>query len=116
MSAHSTTGDGTLTAVQLACQLRAAESSLGELARLVETFPQVLVNVREVDKSRVDSDPAVTAALRAAEAALGSSGRVLLRASGTEALVRVMVEAATERQAEAIAERLANVVARQLGA
>jgi phosphoglucosamine mutase len=115
MTRHATTGDGVLTAVQLAGQVRAAESSLGELARLVEAFPQVLVNVPEVDKSRVASDPVVVAAVRAAEAELGSSGRVLLRASGTEPLVRVMVEASTAAQAEAVANQLATVVARQLG-
>ncbi|MDR2347779.1 MAG: phosphoglucosamine mutase [Bifidobacteriaceae bacterium] len=114
MSRHATTGDGTLTAVQLACQVRAAETTLGELAAAIQTFPQVLINVREVDKARVGSDPAVAAAVRQAEAELGDSGRVLLRASGTEPLVRVMVEAASERQAQAVAERLAAVVARQL--
>ncbi|MDR2347623.1 MAG: phosphoglucosamine mutase [Bifidobacteriaceae bacterium] len=114
MSQHSTTGDGTLTAVQLACQIRAAGASLGELAAVIRAYPQVLVNVPEVDKSRVGSDPAVLAALAAAESELGSSGRVLLRASGTEPLVRVMVEAPTEQQAEAVAHRLAAVVARQL--
>ncbi|MDR1634219.1 MAG: phosphoglucosamine mutase [Bifidobacteriaceae bacterium] len=114
MRRHATTGDGSLTAVQLACQVRAAESSLGELAAAVEAFPQVLVNVREVDKSRLETDPAVSAAVAQAEAELGESGRVLLRASGTEPLVRVMVEAATNEVAEDVASRLANVVARQL--
>jgi phosphoglucosamine mutase len=115
MAQHATTGDGVLTAVQLACQVRAAESSLGELAGLVEALPQVLVNVSEVDKSRAGSDPAVAQALRQAEAELGQSGRVLLRASGTEPVVRVMVEASTAAQAEAVAGRLATVVARRLG-
>ncbi|MDR2453060.1 MAG: phosphoglucosamine mutase [Bifidobacteriaceae bacterium] len=114
MARHATTGDGTLTAVQLACEVRAQEAPLGELAAAVETFPQVLVNVSEVDRSRVGSDPAVLAAVAAAEDELGASGRVLLRASGTEPVVRVMVEAPTERQAEAVAQRLAAVVARQL--
>jgi phosphoglucosamine mutase len=114
MSRHATTGDGTLTAVQLACQVRASGATLGQLAAAVTTFPQVLINVREVDKSRVGSDPDVLAAVAAAEAELGGSGRVLLRASGTEPLVRVMVEAPTERQAEDIAGRLAAVVAHRL--
>ncbi|MDR3359673.1 MAG: phosphoglucosamine mutase, partial [Bifidobacteriaceae bacterium] len=112
MSRHATTGDGTLTAVQLACQVRAAEATLGELAAAIPTFPQVLINVREVDKSRVGSDPLVAEAVAEAEAELGDSGRVLLRPSGTEPLVRVMVEAASDRQAQAVAERLAAVVAR----
>jgi phosphoglucosamine mutase len=114
MSQHATTGDGTLTAVQLACRLRAAGATLGDLAAAVRTFPQVLINVREVDKSRVGADPEVVAAVAEAEAELGGSGRVLLRASGTEPVVRVMVEAATADQAEAVAERLAAVVARRL--
>ncbi|MDR1393353.1 MAG: phosphoglucosamine mutase [Bifidobacteriaceae bacterium] len=114
MSRHTTTGDGTLTAIQLACQVRFSGSTLGELASAVPVFPQVLINVREVDKSRVGTDPAVLAALAEAEAELGEAGRVLLRASGTEPLVRVMVEAATNDQAQAVAERLAEVVARQL--
>ncbi|MDR2378674.1 MAG: phosphoglucosamine mutase [Bifidobacteriaceae bacterium] len=115
MTRHATTGDGVLTAVQLACQVREAGSSLGELAGLVPTLPQVLVNVPEVDKSRVAQDQAVLEAVRQAEAELGDSGRVLLRASGTEPLVRIMVEAPTGAQAEAVAGRLATVVARRLG-
>jgi phosphoglucosamine mutase len=116
MSRHATTGDGTLTAVQLACEVRAAQASLAELARTVVTYPQVLINVPEVDKARAGTDEAVLAAVAAAEAELGDSGRVLLRPSGTEPLVRVMVEAPTTTQAEAVASRLATVVARQLGA
>ncbi|MDR0592344.1 MAG: phosphoglucosamine mutase [Bifidobacteriaceae bacterium] len=115
MSRHATTGDGVLTAVQLACQVRAAEGSLGELAASVQAFPQVLVNVPEVDKGRVETDPAVAAAVAAARVELGQSGRVLLRASGTEPLVRIMVEAPTADQAESVAGRLATVVARRLG-
>ncbi|MDR1117742.1 MAG: phosphoglucosamine mutase [Bifidobacteriaceae bacterium] len=114
MSRHATTGDGTLTAVQLACQVRGTGVTLGELAAQVATFPQVLINVPEVDKARVGTDPEVLAAVAAAEAELGDSGRVLLRASGTEPLVRVMVEAPTDRQAEAVARRLAALVARRL--
>ncbi|MDR2380720.1 MAG: phosphoglucosamine mutase [Bifidobacteriaceae bacterium] len=114
MSQHATTGDGTLTAVQLACHVRAAGVPLGQLAGVVQTYPQVLINVREVAKERLDCDPAVAAALAAAEAELGPDGRVLLRASGTEPLVRVMVEAPTQRQALSVAEQLAAVVARQL--
>ncbi|MDR1441979.1 MAG: phosphoglucosamine mutase [Bifidobacteriaceae bacterium] len=115
MTRHATTGDGVLTAVQLACQVRAAGSSLGELAGQIEAFPQVLVNVPEVDKGRVRADEPLNEALRQARAELGDMGRVLLRASGTEPLVRVMVEAPTIAQAEAMAEHLATVVARRLG-
>jgi phosphoglucosamine mutase len=114
MADHATTGDGTLTAVQLACQVRASGTPLGQLAAAVDVFPQVLINVREVSRSRVDA-PEVVAAVAEAEAELGDSGRVLLRASGTEPLVRVMVEAASEDQAQLVAERLADLVGRQPG-
>ena len=77
-------------------------------------LPQVLVNVRDVDKSRADDDPVLAAAVAEEEAALGDGGRVLLRPSGTEPIVRVMVEAATEELATDVAERLAGVVRAQL--
>jgi len=76
-------------------------------------FPQVLINVKDVDRTRV-ADPGVAEAVAAAEAELGSRGRVLLRASGTEQLVRVMVEAEDAEQAQQIAERLAAVVRERL--
>jgi phosphoglucosamine mutase len=77
-------------------------------------LPQVLVNVDGVDKSRTDEDPLVAAAVAEAEAELGETGRVLLRPSGTEPLVRVMVEAGTAEQAGAVAQRLAEVVRARL--
>ena len=75
-------------------------------------LPQVLVNVPDVDKSRADDDPVLAAAVAEEEAALGDNGRVLLRPSGTEPIVRVMVEAPTEELASDVAERLAGVVGR----
>jgi phosphoglucosamine mutase len=114
MSEHATTGDGTLTAVQLACRVRSSSGTLAELAAAVPTYPQVLINVREVDKAAVSTDPEVADAIAEAEAELGDQGRVLLRPSGTEPLVRVMVEAPTTESAERIATRLAAVVARRL--
>ncbi|MDR1825474.1 MAG: phosphoglucosamine mutase [Bifidobacteriaceae bacterium] len=110
----ATTGDGTLTAVQLACEVRASHESLAALAGQFPQFPQVLINVPNVDKARAATDPAVLAAVAEAEAELGDTGRVLLRASGTEPLVRIMVEAATSPEADAVAGKLATVVARQL--
>ena len=89
-------------------------SPLAELAGVVTRLPQVLVNVPNVDKARADEDFVLAAAVAEAEAELGDSGRVLLRPSGTEPLVRVMVEAETAEQAQAIAERLAGVVGEQL--
>ena len=112
---HATTGDGTLTALHLLARVAQTGSSLRGLASVVSKLPQVLLNVKGVDKSRVDSDEALQAAVAAAEAELGRTGRVLLRPSGTEPVVRVMVEAATAEQAEAVAERLADVVRSSLG-
>ena len=81
---------------------------------MVTRFPQVLVNVPDVDKSRTDDDPVLAAAVAEEEAALGDTGRVLLRPSGTEDLVRVMVEASTPELAGDVAERLAAVVRERL--
>ena len=85
--------------------------SLKELASVMTVLPQVLINVPVSDKSLILDDPAVTSAIVEAENELGSSGRVLLRPSGTEELFRVMVEAAEEEQARRVAGRLAAVVA-----
>jgi phosphoglucosamine mutase len=107
---HATTGDGILTAAHLLGRIAQSGHPLTELAGVVERLPQVLVNVPGVDKSRVASEATLRAAVAQAEAELGDTGRVLLRPSGTEPLVRVMVEAATEDQARAIAQHLAAVV------
>ena len=77
-------------------------------------LPQVLVNVSGVDRTRAGTDDELTAAVQEASAQLGADGRVLLRPSGTEALVRVMVEAVSQEEAERVAERLARVVRRRL--
>jgi len=114
ISEHATTGDGVLTALQLAARVAATGTSLAELAGIVTRLPQVLVNVAGVDKSRSASDPELLAAVATAEATLGATGRVLLRPSGTEPLVRVMVEAATAEVAEEIAADLAAVVRERL--
>jgi phosphoglucosamine mutase len=112
---HATTGDGLLTAVHLLGEVARTGGSLAELAAVVQRLPQVLVNVPDVDKSRVDTDPALLEAVEWAEAELAGVGRVLLRSSGTEPLVRVMVEAPTPEQAEGVADRLAHVVRERLG-
>jgi phosphoglucosamine mutase len=112
---HATTGDGTLTGLMLAARVAATGRPLGELAAVMQRLPQVLVNVRDVDKSRVNSSPELAAAVVEAEAELGSTGRVLLRSSGTEPLVRVMVEAADIDHARSVAGRLADVVKSTLG-
>ncbi|MGW2848637.1 phosphoglucosamine mutase, partial [Streptomyces sp. NPDC001274] len=112
---HATTGDGTLTGLLLAARVAATGRTLADLAGVMQRLPQLLINVRDVDKSRVGSSPEIAAAVAEAEAELGSTGRVLLRQSGTEPLVRVMVEAADIEQARAVAERLADVVKSALG-
>jgi phosphoglucosamine mutase len=114
MSRYATTGDGILTALHVLDRMADTGSSLAELARVVVRLPQVLVNVPDVDKARADEDFVLAAAVAEAEAELGDSGRVLLRPSGTEPLVRVMVEAGTAEQAQQIADRLAGVVGTQL--
>jgi phosphoglucosamine mutase len=114
LSDHATTGDGLLTAVHLLARVAVSGRPLHELAGAVQRLPQVLVNVAGVDKSRVASAPAVQDAVAAAEAELGETGRVLLRSSGTEPVVRVMVEAATHEHAQAVADRLAGVVKAEL--
>jgi phosphoglucosamine mutase len=111
---HATTGDGILAALKVAGEMAVRGRPLRELAGVVTKLPQVLVNVPDVDKSAVDTNPVLNAAVGAAQAELGDTGRVLLRPSGTEPLVRVMVEAATAEQAHAIADRLADVVRAQL--
>lgn len=113
---HATTGDGILTALFVAARMAETGTGIRELADVMTKLPQVLVNVPEVDKSAVGADPDVAAALAEAEAELGSTGRVLLRPSGTEPVVRVMVEAASEKQAQQVADRLASVVRQTLAA
>ncbi len=110
MMEHATTGDGVLTGLHLMSRMATSGKTLAELASVMTRLPQVLINVPGVDKSRAGSDPALTAAVGEASAELGQSGRVLLRPSGTESLVRVMVEAETFDQANDIAHRLADVV------
>jgi phosphoglucosamine mutase len=113
MSDHATTGDGILTALHVLARMADRGRSLKDLAAVMTRLPQVMVNVAGVDKTRTD-DHELAAAVAAAEDELGDSGRVLLRPSGTEPLVRVMVEAATAEHAQAIADRLAEVVQRRL--
>ncbi|MEQ4205038.1 phosphoglucosamine mutase [Actinopolymorpha sp. B17G11] len=111
---HATTGDGVLAAVHLLSRMATTGRPLSELARVMSRLPQVLVNVRGVDKARADSDPVVLAAIEAATVELGETGRVILRPSGTEPVVRVMVEAPTFAQAQQVADELATTVERAL--
>ena len=114
MRHHATTGDGILTALHVLARMAKTGRDLADLASVMTRLPQVLVNVPGVDKSRTDEDALVAAAVAEAEAELGDTGRILLRPSGTEPLVRVMVEAGTAEQARVVAERLAKVVRTRL--
>ncbi|MDT4891954.1 MAG: phosphoglucosamine mutase [Pseudonocardiales bacterium] len=106
----ATTGDGLLTALHVMARMATTGRPLAELAAVVQRLPQVLVNVAVADREAVATSAAVLTAVRAAEAELGDTGRILLRPSGTEQLVRVMVEAPTQPQADAIARRVAQAV------
>ncbi len=112
---HNTTGDGLVTALQLASVVKRSGKPLSELRTVMTRYPQVVVNVPVAEKARLATDPAIAEAVRAAEKELGSNGRVLVRASGTEPLVRVMVEAKDEGVARATAHRLVEVVRTELG-
>ncbi len=107
----ATTGDGLLTAVRFLSLAAATDVTVGELAAVMRRYPQVMRNVRVRDREAVATSAAVTAAVAAAEEALGNAGRVLLRPSGTEPLVRVMVEAETSEAAAAQADAIAAAVA-----
>jgi phosphoglucosamine mutase len=111
---QATTGDGILTALQVLARMASTGRSLADLSSVMTRLPQVLVNVSDVDRSRASSDEELSRHVAEEEAALAGSGRILLRPSGTEPLVRVMVEAATEQQAHEVAGRLADVVRRRL--
>jgi len=108
------TGDGILTALQLMSVMANQKKSLAQLAEIMERFPQVLLNIKGVDKSKLSTSKVLASAISEFEGELGTSGRILLRASGTEPLVRVMVEASTLSQAEAIAEKLGAIVKSEL--
>ena len=115
MLGHATTGDGMLTGLHLLARVAQSGRPVAELAAAMQRLPQVLVNVSGVDKSRISTSAELAVAVAAAEAELGTTGRVLLRPSGTEPLVRVMVEAAGPEQARDVADRLAEVVRTSLG-
>ncbi len=106
-----TTGDGIVSALQVLHAVRASNRSLAELTEPVTLYPQVLVNVRVSRRFDFNSDPSVTGAVRDLEQALSGKGRVLLRASGTEPVIRVMVEGPDATRIHALADQLAGAVA-----
>lgn len=115
MSEFASTGDGVLTGLHLAKRVARTGRTLKELASVMTRLPQVIINVRDVDKLRAGIDPEVNSAVADANHELGDGGRVLLRPSGTEPVVRVMVEAPTEERALSIAKGLADKVKTRLG-
>lgn len=114
ISEFANTGDGTLTGLHLAARMAKTGKPLSELTKVMTELPQVVINVRGVDKLRAGIDKEVQGAVTAAAQELGDTGRVLLRPSGTEPVVRVMVEAPTDEQATSIAEVLAAKVRERL--
>jgi phosphoglucosamine mutase len=114
MTDFATTGDGILTGLHLVAEVARSGKSLAELAAVMTVYPQVLVNVRGVDHHSLAGNAGIAAAVAAAEAELGETGRVLLRPSGTEPMVRVMVEAVEQETADRIAQHLAEVVQAEL--
>ena len=109
------TGDGILTALTLLQEVKRSGKSLKDAAAIMQKFPQVLINVKDVAKDKLPASKVIAEAVAKSEAELAGAGRVLLRASGTEALVRVMVEASTDTLASGVATHLAEVVKRELG-
>jgi phosphoglucosamine mutase len=114
MSEYATTGDGILTGMHLLAEMARTGKSLAELASVMTVFPQIMINVRGVDHHALGSSVVIADAVAAAEASLGETGRVLLRPSGTEPMVRVMVEAAEQDTADRIAHELTVVVRAEL--
>ena len=114
MNEFATTGDGTLTGLHVAARVARTGKPLSELASVMKRLPQVMINVSNVDRARTNLDQGVVQAVTAAEAELKGTGRVVLRPSGTEPVVRVMVEAESDDRAHEVAEKLAEVVKRRL--
>ncbi|HZG93610.1 MAG TPA: phosphoglucosamine mutase [Mycobacteriales bacterium] len=113
---HASTGDGVVTALSLLSRMAETGRPLSDLAAVMQRLPQVLVNIRVEDKAKVDGSYEVASTVKAVEEELGDSGRVLVRPSGTEPLVRVMVEAATHDAARVAADRIADAVRRSVDA
>jgi phosphoglucosamine mutase len=113
MPALGSTGDGIVTGLRLLARMAQTGSSLAELASTMQSLPQVLINVEVADKATAAAAPSVQTAVDEAQAELGDTGRILLRPSGTEPMIRVMVEAADEEIAHRVATRVADAVSSQ---
>jgi phosphoglucosamine mutase len=112
---YNTTGDGTLTALQLLSVMKKYDKGLSELAGIMETYPQILINVEVKEKKDFTQVPKLASKIKKIEEELGDSGRVLIRYSGTEPLVRIMLEGADEKQIKGFAEELAEDFRKRLG-
>ena len=112
----NTTGDGLVTALELLSVIAASGKPVSELMQVMEKFPQTLVNVKVADKALYEGNAVISAAEADANAELGEEGRLLVRASGTEPLIRVMVESRTQEHSDDVANRVAKVIAEQIGA
>ena len=112
---HHTTGDGILTALQLLAAMLKSGKPLSELAKLMDVFPQKLINVDVASKPAIETVPAIVDAIRQVETELGDQGRVLVRYSGTQNMCRVMVEGPTVEDTERYATQLADVVKASIG-
>jgi len=113
---HHTTGDGMVTALQVAAAMKKEGKPLSELARIMKVFPQVLINVAVASRPEIETIPEIVAAIREVEVKLGDQGRVLVRYSGTQNLCRVMVEGPSQEETDAYCKRIAEVVKRKLNA
>ena len=111
---YSTTGDGLMTALQLLAALKRSGAPLSQLAELMTRFPQVLVNVRVRSKAGWEQNANIAAAIQTAEQQLGELGRILVRASGTEPLIRVMAEGPVLTELEQLAEQVAQAIRDEL--
>ena len=114
MRKFSITGDGLLTALHLISEVIRRKSTLNDLASFMSRYPQVLINVKDVDKNLLSTNDNIRIKISEIEKSLGNSGRVLLRASGTEPVIRVMVEAAEQKSADEFAQSLAALVKSEL--
>lgn len=112
---HGTSGDGMLSAVQLVNVLLAKQQPLSSLSRQMEKFPQKLVNVRMKERSEWEENGAIRAMIDRVQTELGADGRILVRPSGTEPLIRVMVEGPDEHHLESCAKRVAKVIQKEMG-
>lgn len=111
---YNTTGDGILTGIQLVDTLQVESKKLSELKKVMKQYPQVLVNVRVQDKSKFEGNSAIEEAVKAVETTLGDNGRVLVRASGTESLIRVMAEGPDKLELEQLVSQIVMVVEKEL--